>query len=84
MQCHINRKLIDMLWAMREAGRPLRERIEEIKRLVVPDDAREILEKRTTSTQEFEVFESGYWIGWEVDRTDPAETVIRIVSIDPL
>jgi hypothetical protein len=57
----------------------LRRRIESLLKAPIPDDARAILEHPGI----YEIFDSGYWIVYEVDKSDPGETVIRVVVIEP-
>lgn len=84
MRVHIDRITMDKLRGLRETGRPLWKRIEQLKTEPVSDDAREVMERRKQNIQRYEVFEAGYWVGYEVDTTDSAETVINILYIEAI
>lgn len=57
----------------------LRRRVESLLKVPLPEEARAISEHPGI----YEIFDLGYWIVYEVDRSDPGETVIRVVVIEP-
>lgn len=56
----------------------MRRRVEGLLVEPYPDDAIEIPDK----PGRYEIFESGYWIVYEVDQSDPGETVITVLLIE--
>jgi hypothetical protein len=77
MRVHLSREVIEQLHALKEQGAPLRQAIEALKQNPMPADVL-ALENRPS---EYELFSSGYWITYEIDRTG-AETVIRVSLIE--
>lgn len=78
MRMQVDREAMILLRALGEEGRSVRRRIERLLKDPYPDDAREIADEPGV----YEIFEAGYWIAYEVDKSDPGETVVIIWSIE--
>jgi len=63
---------------LEEAGTPLRRMIESLRPNPIPEDAIKV----TGYTNRYEVFVAGYWIIYEVDRSDPGETAGWVILIE--
>lgn len=78
MRMQVDREAMILLRMLGEEGRSVRRRIERLLKDQYPDDAREIADEPGV----YEIFETGYWIAYEVDKSDPGETVVIIWSIE--
>lgn len=78
MRMHYSQQVTRLVRSLGEDGAELRRAIEALKTNPVPDWARPIPERPGG----FEWLVAGYWILYEVDRSNPGDTVIRIVTIE--
>ena len=60
------------------AGAPIRRMIETLHRDITPEDARKV----EGYASRYEVFVAGYWIMYEIDRSDPSETVVWVILVE--
>ncbi len=67
-----------LLRDLQEAGAPLRRMIESLRKNPIPEDAIKV----EGYLARYEVFVAGYWIVYEIDRSNPSETVIWIILIE--
>jgi len=78
MRFHYSFDVSKFLRDLNEAGAPLRRRIESLREDPVPEDALKI----EGYADRYELFVIGYWIVYQIDRSNPSETVIRVILID--
>ncbi|GEM_PF-1568607 len=78
MRFHYSFAVSKFLRDMKEAGAPIRRAIEALQKNPTPDDALKV----DGYASRYEVFVAGYWVVYEIDRTDPSETVVWIISIE--
>lgn len=78
MRFHYSFAVSKFLRTLKEAGAPLRRMIESLQEDPVPEDALKV----EGYTDRYEVFAVGYWIVYQVDRSNPSETVIRVILIE--
>ena len=67
-----------LLRDLREAGAPLRRMIESLRQNPLPADAIKV----EGYLERYEVFVAGYWIVYEIDRSNPSEMVVRVILIE--
>lgn len=78
MRMQVDREAMRMIRALGLEGSAVRRRIESLLNEPYPEDARELEDDPGA----FEVFESGYWIAYKVDKSNPSETVITILLVE--
>jgi len=78
MRFHYSFAVSKFLRELKEAGAPIRRIIESLQHNPLPDDVIKIdgYESR------YEVFVAGYWVVYEVDQTNPSETIIRVIMVE--
>ncbi len=67
-----------LLRDLKEAGIPLRRMIESLRQNPFPEDAIKVADY----ANRYEIFVAGYWIVYDVDRSNPSEMVIRVILIE--
>ena len=75
MQMHYSREITILVRSLGEEGASLRRAIESLKINPTPEWARPIPDRPGM----YEWLVAGYWLLYEVDRTNPSETVIRVI-----
>ncbi len=79
MRTQVDRDAMRLLRALGGLeGQALRRRIEALTAEPFPTDALMIPDK----PGRYEIFESGYWIIYQVNLSDPGETVLTILLIE--
>ena len=78
MRFHYSFAVSKFLRELKEAGIPLRRMIESLQQNPIPEDALKV----DGYASRYEVFVAGYWIVYEIDRSDPGETVVWVVLIE--
>jgi len=78
MRFHYSFAVSSFLRELKEAGSPIRRQIEALRENPYPDDILKIegYEGR------YEMFVAGYWVVYEVDTSNPSETIIRIILVE--
>lgn len=79
MRMHYSREVTVFLRSLGEEGSALRRAIESLKQNPVPEWTIPIPDRPSGH----EWFVEGYWVLFEVDRSNPSETIIWIVVIKP-
>lgn len=77
MRMHYSQQVIILVRSLGEEGSTLRRAIESLKNNPVPGWARALPERPGG----YEWLVEGYWVMYEIDKSDPSETVIRLVMI---
>jgi hypothetical protein len=75
MRFHYSFAVAKFLRELKEAGAPLRRKIESLRDDPFPEDALKV----EGYASRYETFVAGYWIVYEIDRSDPSETVIWVI-----
>lgn len=78
MRLHYAFGVSKLLRELKEAGAPLRRMIESLQKDPFPEDALKV----EGFANRFEVFVAGYWIVFEVDQSNPSETVVWVISVE--
>lgn len=78
MRMHYSQQVTILVRSLGEDGAALRRAIESLQSIPVPDWARPLPERPGG----YEWLVEGYWIMYEVDKSNSSETIIRIVSIE--
>lgn len=78
MRFHYAFGVSKLLRDLQEAGAPLRRMIESLRKDPFPEDVLKV----EGYLDRYEVFVAGYWIVYEVDRSNPSEMVIRVILIE--
>jgi len=78
MRLQYAREVTRVLYTLGDAGASIRRAIEELQRTPRPPDVLVIPERPGY----YELFVDGYWIGYRIDETVPAETVITIATVE--
>lgn len=78
MRLHYSFAVSRFLRDLQEAGAPLRRLIESLQQNPIPEDAIKV----EGYVSRYEVFAAGYWIIYEIDRSDPGETVVWVILIE--
>jgi hypothetical protein len=78
MRFHYATGVSKLLRDLREEGAPLRRMIESLQRNPVPEDAWKV----EGYPGRYEVFVAGYWILYDLDRSNPSETVVWVISVE--
>jgi hypothetical protein len=81
MRVHLSRQVINLIYALRESGQPLREAIQAIKSNPDQPDASEVSGRPGRRELHVRVEQRGFWLQWEV-KQDRGETVIEIILIE--
>jgi hypothetical protein len=79
MRMHYSREITLLVRGLGEEGVALRRAIESLKTTPVPEWAREVPEW----PGRYEWFVAGYWLVYEIDRSNPSETIIRVILAEP-
>jgi hypothetical protein len=77
MRMHYSQQVTILICSLGEEGSALRRAIESLENNPLPDWARPLLER----PDGYEWLVEGYWVMYEIDKSDPSETVIRVVTI---
>jgi len=77
MRMHYNQRVTILLRRLGEEGAALRRAIESLQLNPVPDWALPLPDRPGC----YEWLVEGYWVMYEVDRSNPSETVIRVATI---
>jgi hypothetical protein len=77
MRMHYSQQVNILVRSLGEEGAGLRRAIESLQGNPVPDWARPLPERAGG----YEWLVEGYWVMYEVDTSNPSETVIRVVTI---
>ncbi len=77
MRMHYSQQVTIMVRGLGEQGTALRRAIESLKQTQVPDWALPLTDRPGS----YEWLVAGHWVMYEVDQSNPSETVIRVVSI---
>jgi hypothetical protein len=75
MRMHYSQEITILVRSLGEEGAALRRAIESLKTSPAPDWASPIPDR----VGMYEWLVEGYWLLYEVDRTNPSETVIRVI-----
>jgi hypothetical protein len=75
MRMHYSREITILICGLGEAGAALRRAIESLKTNPVPEWAHEVPEW----PDRYEWFVAGYWLVYEIDKSNPSETIIRVI-----
>ena len=78
MRMHYSQRVTIVIRSLGEDGAVLRRAIESLQDNPVPEWARPIPDRPGG----YEWLVDGYWILYEVDRYNPSETIIRVVTIE--
>lgn len=78
MRMHYSQQVTILVRSLSEEGANLRRAIESLLKNPIPDWAIPLAERPNG----YEWFVEGYWIMYEVDKSNSAETVIRVVRIE--
>ena len=78
MRMHYSQEVSIFLRSLGEEGSALRRAVESLKQTPVPEWVL-VLSDLPGS---YEWFVEGYWVMYEVDKSNPSETVIRVVVIE--
>lgn len=79
MRTQVDREAMRTIRALEgDEGRAVRRRIESLEDDPHPQDAIEI----PSRPGRYEIFEAGYWIIYQVDQSNPSETVISILLVE--
>ena len=77
MRMHYSRQVVTFLHSLGEEGAALRRALELLKTNPVPEWVLPVPDRPGM----YEIFVDGYWITYEVDHSNPSETVIRAILI---
>jgi hypothetical protein len=77
MRMHYSQAVTILVRSLGEDGKALRRAIESLRENPVPEWARPLPDRPGS----YEWLVAGYWVMYEVDRSNPSETVIRVVSV---
>ncbi len=77
MRMHYSQQVTILIRSLGEQGAGLRRAIESLKTNPVPEWVLHLPDR----PDGYEWFVDGYWIMYEVDRSNKSETVIRVVSV---
>ena len=80
MRIHIDREAMRIFRMLGVSAGAVRDRIQELRQNQYPDDMI-VLPGEADEPDIYEIFVSGYWIGYSVDASS-GETVITILSIE--
>ncbi len=75
MRMHYSQEITILIRTLGEEGAALRRAIESLKKNQVPEWARPIPDQPGM----YEWLAAGYWLLYEVDKSNPSETVIRVI-----
>ncbi len=78
MRMHYSQQVTVLVRSLGEDGVALRRGIESLKENLTPDWARPIPERLGC----YEWLVDGYWVIYEVDQSNPSETIVRLVLIE--
>ena len=78
MRMHYSQELNILVRTLGMEGAALSRAIESLKQNPVPDWARPIPDEPGM----YEWLVAGYWLLYEVDKSNPSETVIRVISAE--
>jgi len=78
MRLHYSFVVSQFLRQLKEAGAPIRRAIEALQKEPTPEDALKV----EGYVSRYELFVAGYWVVYEVDRTDPSETIVWVILIE--
>jgi len=78
MRFHYSFAVSKFLRDMKEAGIPLRRMIESLRSNPLPEDVIKV----EGYASRYELFVAGYWVVYEVDRSDPSETIVWVILIE--
>ena len=78
MRMHYSQDVVVLVRSLGEEGATLRRAIESLKKNPVPEWARPIPDRPGV----YEWLVDGYWVLYEVDKSSPSETVLRVVLIE--
>jgi hypothetical protein len=78
MRIHYSQQVVILVRSLGEEGAALRRALEALKTNPVPEWARPIPDRPGM----YEWLVEGYWIIYEVDRSNASETVIRAILIE--
>lgn len=74
---HYSQQVTILVRSLGEQGAALRRAIESLKTNPVPDWAVPLPDRPGA----YEWLVAGYWVMYEVDQSNPSETVIRVVNV---
>ena len=78
MRMHYSQQVTILVRSLGEDGVALRRGIESLKENLTPEWARPLPER----PGRYEWLVAGYWVTYEVDKSNPSETIVRLVLID--
>lgn len=78
MRMHYSQQVTTLIRSLGEEGAALRRAIESLKSNPVPEWASPLPER----SGGYEWLVEGYWIMYEIDRSDLSETIVRVVMIE--
>jgi hypothetical protein len=78
MRMHYSQEINILVRTLGEEGSALRRSIESLKQYPTPDWARPIPDQPGM----YEWLTAGYWLLYEIDKSNPSETVIRVISAE--
>jgi len=78
MRMHYSQQVTILVRSLGEEGAALRRAIESLRTNQTPEWARPLPDRPGG----YEWLVEGYWILYEVDRSDKSETIIRVVMIE--
>jgi hypothetical protein len=81
MRVHLSRQVINLIYALREEGQPVRDAIRAIKNNPDQPDAIAVSGRPGRRELHVRVGDRGFWLQWEVQQ-DRGETVIEIILIE--
>ena len=79
MRLHYSQQVIILIHSLGEEGAALRRALESLKSNPVPEWVLPIPDRPGM----YELFVDGYWNTYEVDRSNPSETVVRAIVVTP-
>jgi hypothetical protein len=77
MRMHYSQQVTILVRSLGEQGAALRRALESLKTTPVPEWALPLPDRPNC----YEWLVAGYWIMYEIDRSNPSETVIWVVSV---
>lgn len=78
MRFHYSFAVSRLLRELKETGAPLRRLIESLQDNLFPNDVLKV----EGYANRYEIFVAGYWIVYEIDQSDPDETVVWVILIE--
>ncbi len=78
MRMHYSQQVTMFVRSLGEDGAALRRALESLKTRPAPEGARPLPERAGG----YEWLIEGYWVMYEVDRSNPSETVLRVVMVE--